>query len=326
MMPRPGPLRPTPGPRPGRLFLALLILIGACADTETRTERGSGSAAGEPGATEPDPATRYERDIVLMTLGADSAIVVPWSFHARADAAGVQREVSGWISRGEAWESFHADRWTTGPTRAPFRIHPRGPLDLIVGNEDALEAVVYQEGARELETVLETPLTDWRSPTGSTFRIYRGALYMASQRLDARVLDVSRSYRVGGDEPPGDWMYLQSGPELSFVFEQPVEGDTIYGGWALLDAEEDRRWTRIRVGWSERRAYEEARRDIPNAWSIEAPGGGLRGSLRNVAASLQVGEADGPLLPVTGLFRVRGELVLEGDTVVVRGIVRHTQH
>jgi len=304
----------------------LCLLLASCGAEESRPGSSEGQAPEGSGAAEPMTTTTYQREILLMTLGADSAIVVPWSFRTRADAGGVYREVGGWISRGEAWEAFHADRWSTPPSRTPFRIHPRGPLDLIVGNEDALEAVVYQEGSRELETALEAALTDWRSPTGSTFRIHRGALYMASQRLDARVLDVNRSYRAGDDDLPGDWIYLQSGPDLSFVLEQRAEGDSIYRGWVLLDAEEERQWSRIQVEWSERRAYEEARRDIPNAWSIVAPAGGLEGSLQTVAASLRVGEGDGPLLPVTGLFRVRGELVLEGDTVVVRGIVRHTQH
>lgn len=122
-------------------------------------------------------------------------------------------------------------------------------------------------------------------------------------------------------------MYLQGGPELSLVLEAPVAvpaGEVSYTGWALM-GDEQLEWPDVQVRWSEVRAYEDARRDIPVAWEIRSLDGQLTGTLTSLAAYLQVGPGDGPQLPVAGLFRVRGDLVISGDSIVVHGMVRHIQ-
>jgi len=40
---------------------------------------------------------------------------------------------------------------------------------------------------------------------------------------------------------------------------------------------------------------------------------------------LRTGAGEGPLLPVEGLYQVSGSLVLAGDSIEVRGLVRHLQ-
>jgi hypothetical protein len=139
-------------------------------------------------------------------------------------------------------------------------------------------------------------------------------------------VDMSRSRRL--DQPAaGDWLYLQSGADLSLVLEAPVAeptGEVIYTGWALM-GDEQLEWSDVQVRWSEVRAYEDARRPIPASWEIRSPDGELSGTLSSTASHLQIGEGDGPLLPVAGLFRVQGSLIIAGDSMVVRGIVRHIQ-
>ncbi len=310
---------------PAVLCAALFVLSGCTADPDQRGTVGDEQRAAADSSGDVQP-TAYERNLVLMTLAGDSAIVVPWLFHTQTAPGGVVREVGAWLSRGDTWESFYFDRWHTESTRAPFRIHARGPLDLVIGTGDALEAVLYQEGSRQLETVLDEPLTEWRGVQGTTFRVHRGALFLSSQRLEARVVDMTRSRR--SDQPPaGDWIYLQSGPELSLVLEAPVAeptGEVPYTGWALM-GDEQLEWSDVQVRWTELRAYEDARRNIPASWEIRSPDGQLTGILSSTASHLQVGEGVGPLLPVEGLFRVRGSLTIAGDSIVVRGIVRHIQ-
>ena len=311
---------------PTSLLPAVLLMLGGYGPDADR----SLPADAEPRVVQDTPGvpppTAYERNLVLMTMSGDSAIVVPWLFRTESTADGVVREVGAWMSRGDAWEAFYFERWLTESTRAPFRIHPRGPLDLVIGNEGALEAVLYEEGSRQLETVLDEPLTDWRGVRGTTFRVHRGALFLSSQRLEARVVDMTRSRHL--DQPAaGDWIYLQAGPDLSLVLEAPVAeptGAVPYTGWALMKGEQ-LEWPDVEVRWSELRSYEDARRTIPAAWKIRSRDGQLTGTLSSTASHLQVGGGVGPLLPVQGLFRVQGSLTIAGDSIVVRGIVLHIQ-
>ena len=94
--------------------------------------------------------------------------------------------------------------------------------------------------------------------------------------------------------------------------------------WALM-GDEQLQWSNVTVAWADLRAYEDARRDIPVSWEIRSADGSLTGTLSSVASHLGVGAGDGPLLPVEGLFRVQGDLIIAGDSIVVRGIVRHIQ-
>jgi hypothetical protein len=303
-----------------------LIGVGGCTSDAERGAPTNTEQTADTGRQGTPPPTVFERNLVLMTMAGDSAIIVPWLFRTETNVDGALREVGAWLSRGDTWEPFYFERWRTGPTRAPFRIHPRGPLDLVIGNEDALEAVLYEEGSRKLETVLDEPLTDWRGVQGTTFRIHRGALFLSDRRLEARVVDMSRSRR--SDQPAvGDWMYLQAGPELSLVLEAPVAeptGEVPYTGWALM-GDEQLEWSNVQVKWSELRDYEEARRNIPASWNIRSADGQLTGTLSSTASYLQVVASDGPLLPVQGLFRVQGRLTIAGDSIEVRGMVRHIQ-
>ncbi len=300
--------------------------IAACAPESE--DGSSGPGEGET-ASEVERNFRpvvYERNVVVLTLGGDSTIVVPWVFGARNDGASVRHEIRGWLSRGDTWDAFFSDQWTTGPSRAPFRILPRGPVDLVVGAGDALEAILYEQGARRLETALETPIADWSGSRGESLQLHRGALLLGDGRLEARVLDLTRSHRED-QVPPGDWIFLEGGPELNLILASADVGagaDASYSAWALHE-DEELRWPTVRVIWEEMRPFEEARRDVPGAWRFVSDDGELIGTVVSVAAHLRAEPGDGPLLPVESLFRVRGSLEIRGDSLPVRGLVRHIQ-
>ncbi len=128
--------------------LFLIGLLGGC--TRPGGEPPSGDQGPEPDSLAPvrnfQPRT-YERHIVFLTFQEDSTLIAPWSFTARTRPDGVDREVRGWLARGDTWDAFLSDSWSGPPNAAPWRILPHGPVRLVVGEEDAVETIIFQEGA-----------------------------------------------------------------------------------------------------------------------------------------------------------------------------------
>jgi hypothetical protein len=257
-----------------------------------------------------------------MTVDADSAIVVPWFFQTSSSEEGVERVTEGWLARSGLWESFFHDEWNAGPTRTPFRIQPRGPMDFVVGLGGKLERILFAEGQRQLEIVIDEGVSDWSGNRGETFRIYRGAVLFGDQRVPGLVLDMNRARRREGLEP-GEWMFLTGPRRLAIVVESPG-GSPAYRGWGRI-GEEEFRWPEIQVTWNSVRSFEEARRDVPVAWRLRSPDGEIELTLASAGMELRAEEGEGPILPVNGLYQVTGSVVLAGDSLEVRGLVRHVQ-
>lgn len=269
----------------------------------------------------------YERNVVFMTAAADSTIVVPWFFRTSSSVDGVERLVEGWLARAGIWEPFFRDQWISGPTRTPFRIQPRGPMDLVIGESGTLERILFSEGQRQLEVVIDEWMSDWSGNRGETFRVHQGAVIFGDQRVDGIVLDMNRARLREGPEP-GEWMFLTGPRRLVIVVESTGGSPPAYTAWGRI-GEEDFRWPEVRVEWSAVRSFEEARRDVPVEWEIrtlDSPaGGGVELKLSSAGMELRAEEGAGPILPVTGLYQVSGWAVLAGDSLEVRGLVRHVQ-
>ena len=286
---------------------------------------GGAPPAEEAGA--PPAASRvYERWVVFLTLDADSTLAVPWFFTARSDPAGVTREIRGWLVRNGSWEPFFREGWRSAPTRAPWRQLPRGRLRLVVGLGDALERIVYEEGPRQLEVGFGGLLAEWTSPSGGVHRLHEASAILSNRRVNGLLLDLNRT-RPPGDAR-GDWVFLVSGDSLQVVVDGVRSAEMPVGeaeGWARLDFRQ-LTWPRLRLEWSEVRAFERARRDVPTRWSIQAEDGSVEGSLRAVTNEIEAGRGSGPLLPVYALFEVEGDLRIDGVTYPVRGILHHRQN
>ena len=311
--------------REGFASLALCFLLYGC-----------GGDAPAPPVTEPGlqpsgSAERnfedglYERNVVFMTVAADSAIVVPWFFRTSSSANGVERLTEGWLARTGVWEPFFRDQWISGPSRTPFRIQPRGPMDLVIGAGGTLERILFSEGQRQLEVVIDEGMSDWSGNRGETFRVHQGAALFGGQRVEGIVLDMNRARLREGPEP-GEWMFLTGPRRLVIVVESPG-GSPVYTAWGRI-GEEDFRWPEVQVEWSSVRSFEEARRDVPVEWGIRSLGsldGGVELMLASTGMELRAEEGAGPILPVNGLYQVAGWAVLAGDSLEVRGLVRHVQ-
>lgn len=325
-MPRANPLFTTPA-----LALAIaLSAVVACGDPPS--PRGDRAL---PEAASPDSAQNisgrvYERWLVFTASdsGEGSTLVAPFFFTARTVPDGVERSVRGWLNRDDAWEVVVRERWSTPPSRAPWRILPRGPLRLVVGQQDAVQTLIYGAGSRTLELEPGASLVEWNGSRGETFLLQEASLSIAGQGIRGVLLDLGRARRRE-DPLPGDWALLVSGDSLHVVLSSPREGpDDQAGpseGFGRLDLREIQ-WPEVSVDWSETRAFEPARRGVPTGWRVSTPEGDLEGALESVSAELEAGELDGPVLPVDGLFVVRGTLQVLGADYPVTGLVRHQRN
>ena len=269
----------------------------------------------------------YERAVVFTTSVADSTLIVPWLFSARTKPGGVARTARAWLARGGEWEPFLQESWETPPTRVPWRLHPHGLLRLVVGEGEALEALLFEEGRRRLEVEIGRARAEWNGSQGETFTVADGAAVLSEQRLPGLVLDFSRAHQ--GESPlPGDWMFLISGDSVQVVLsgkDEPSAAGGTLEGWVRLQDSSEIPWRDVTVSWTETRAFEEARREVPVRWSLATGDGEMSADLEVKTAHIEAGEGEGPLLPVDALLEVAGDLRIGDASYAVRGLVRHGQ-
>jgi hypothetical protein len=198
---------------------------------------------------------------------------------------------------------------------------------LIVGLGDALERIIFQEGGRNLEVVLEDLRMEWSGQRGQTYRLHDATIVLSDRTLDGMLLDFTRAW-ADDDGLPGDWGVVFSGDSLQVVLEdrggRPGTDGGDYAAWARVEFS-DRQWQGLSLVWTELRAFEAARRDVPVSWEIRSNENDLGGSLTTLAPFLEALEGEGPVLPVEGLFQVVGTVSLDGLEFPVQGLIRHTQ-
>jgi len=300
------------------------VWLAACSGSEPRPS-GSANQGNEAAPARNFHGRFYERDFVFTTLEGDSTFLVPWLISTRTRPGGVEREAHGFLARSGTWEEFYSEQWETPQSRAPWRIIPHGSLRIVVGEGDAIDGILFEQGSRNLELEMDNVLQEWTGPRGETFRVQKAAAYLAGRRLDGLVLDVARGH--GADEPqPGDWAFLTSGDSLQVVFESPELAPPgragAFRGWARLDFR-DLQWPSVTMDWTEVRAFQPARRDVPVAWTVSSEGNQVTGRLEVKTAQIRAGSGPGPVLPVDALFEVTGTLDIQGATYPVRGLFRH---
>ncbi len=271
----------------------------------------------------------FDREFLFLSLEADSLVIVPWFFRASVDPEGVHREQAAWLSQATEWEVIAQETMDTPPTRSPWRIIPGERIRLIVGPDDRVESLLLRDPPRELETVLGDLMTEWANPGAESIRLYRARTLFPAGPIDGLVIEISRRWEASESGGPGDWVFVHSGTDLQFFMEgaQPVEriGSPVrYDGWTRI-ALRDLQWRDLELDWEETRAFESARRDVPVRWSIGTPEGQVTGSLESLSSHLMVGQGDGPILPLIGLFEVVGVMEVQGREFSVTGMIRHVQ-
>jgi hypothetical protein len=96
----------------------------------------------------------FDREFLFISDSVAPLVAVPWFFRARAQVGGVLSERFAWVQRAGAWESLLRESTAGPPSRTPWRILPEGPLRLVVGQGDVVEALLFRGGTADLETWL----------------------------------------------------------------------------------------------------------------------------------------------------------------------------
>ncbi len=328
------PLRPI-SPEQRRLATALLVLVmtpSGCDRTDPPEPEPIAVAPTDSivttSAVLPGEVV-FERELLFLSLDPDSLVLVPWRFRSRVTPDGVHREQGAWLGRAESWEVLAQEERTTEPTRSPWQILPGGTIRLVVGSENQIGSLLLRDPPRELETSIGDMVTEWADPGAEFLRIYEGRTVFPAGAVDGLVVEISRRWETSEGNEPGDWAFLHSGLELQFFVqsdraaagpEEPVRAH----GWTRL-AVRDVHWPDLELTGEEMRAHEPARRDIPSRWRITTSADEISGELELVSAHIVVGEGEGAILPLVGLFEVSGTMRIDGREFPVAGMIRHVQ-
>jgi hypothetical protein len=307
-----------------RAALFVCALTVACGDG-TPNPPAQPTRSGVDSVGEGTETSTYEQDFVFASVSGDSVFLVPWIIRNTARPDSVIREARGWLARSGTWEGFFADRWATPPTRAPARVLPHGDLQLLVQDGDAVDRIIFEEGARRLELALGEVRMSWGGPRGEAIEIVDGAAYLSDQRVEGLIMHMARA-SAGPTPPGGDWALLVSGDSMRMVLaadsEQESDSAPPYRGWMGLGSEE-RLWPELNVDWTATQAFPPARRDVPVAWRVWSDDGTIEGSLEVVSSDIEAGEGPGPLLPVRALYDVSGVVSTAEGAYRVRGLLVH---
>lgn len=310
--------------------LLLSLLLAGCGDDlpgPPGGAMGSGDSTYLPSDSLPEQV--YDREFIFLSPPADSAVFLPWFFRARTFAGGVHRETTSWIVRAGSWEELAQETSDTPTIRAPSTIFPTPRVRLVAGQDNQIEALLFRDPPREVETQLLEILAEWPRPGGESIFLYRGRVLLPSITAEGVVLDLARRWTSPANVI-GDWIFLHGEGGIQLFLEEvlPLHTDRArarYRGWIRIEPSAGP-WATVSVRWEEMRSFERARRDIPARWSFSTPGGDMEGEFASTSSHLTAMPGEGPILPVMGLFQVEGTVrVLERD-FTVKGLVRHQQH
>lgn len=306
----------------GAALLAVLTI--GCSDSapELPDEPAANGTTAE-GAGPETPS--FEQNFVFANVSGDSVFLVPWLTHTMSRPDGVLREAHGWLARSGTWDAFYSERWMTAPSRAPARILPHGDLQLLVGEGDIVDGIIFEDGTRSLELTLGESRASWGGPRGETVDLLSGAAFLGDDRVEGVVLHLARA-ATGGGPPGGDWALLLSGDSAQFILSADVEhggeSEPVYRGWAAV-GNRTRQWPELHLDWTATQAFPPARRDVPSSWRLWSGDASVDGELHAISSDMQAGEGTGPLLPVTALFEVVGEISTADRDYAVHGLVVH---
>jgi hypothetical protein len=319
--------RIVPGPA-SALALAAILTFGATAcDPPPPPEAETPVVAGDTVAApvRATPLRTYERAIAFRATETDSALAVVWLFRHADLGDAVRRSTRGFLLRAETWDLFLDERTDDPASTVPWRLVPTGPMRLVVGDGDRIDRVIFEADDRLLDLGLEGGGARWTGANGGTFDVESGSVVFGDRAFAGVAVDLSRA-RSAEEPPLGDWVFLTSGDSVVVLLQARTQTRDRDGfqGWALRGGREIL-LPEVTLEWTDTRAMDAARRDVPIAWSVASREGDLDGSISVLSADLRPGEGTGPLLPVEGVLEVGGTISLEGTDFRVRGILRHQQ-
>ncbi len=305
---------------------AAALALAGCSGGSPSGDSVPGASPGEageaPGAVVARPGVAYQRTIVFLAGASDAALYAAWDFESRTAPDSVHREVRGWLGREGDWAQFAEERWSAGASRAPWRIVPRGPVRLVVGEEDAIRELYYEEGARGLSVRLGGVVSEWSRPEGGSYRLLQASALLAGRETDGLAIDVLAAGEAE-DGLEGEWALL-TGPSGFALLLAGEGGRGRYRSWGRHGGE-DASWPDVQLEWEETRSFERAYRDVPVLWRFDSPGGELAGEFESVSSHVQALDGGGAVRPVLAVYEVAGEVFVGGERISVAGFLRHAQ-
>lgn len=307
-------------------FLAALLLASCAGDS---VEDRATPSTGEPGAAARDEAapgtaegTTYRRTVVFVGASQDSSMYVPWEFANRVEPDRIVRSTRGWLGRSGEWRLFVEDDWSTETTRTPWRILPRGSARLIVGMDDALREIYFQEGVRDLSVRMGEVIAEWSGQRGETYRLLNGSTRLAGVETSGLVLDALTARPNEADEAT-ELALVTAGRRFQLLFADS-EGTNPYRAWALVDSA-TYSWPEVDVAWPELYTFERARRDVPVVWTISSNDPELEGRFEAVSSHQHAMRGTGARLPALGVYEIVGSVTVADERIEVTGFLRHLQ-
>ena len=290
---------------------------------------GTGDPAAAPGTVEAEvrgsavaPGTLYQRSVVFVDVSSETTMFVPWDFENLTGDDGLRRVLRGWLGRGGEWSLFVDDEWMTPATPTPWRILSRGAARMVVGFDDVLREIYFQEGIADLSVRPGEIIAEWTGQRGDRYRLLSGSASLSGVQYDGLVVD-THIPRADDSGQASEWLLLVGDGPLYLVLAD-MDGTGSPRAWGLHDSE-DRSWPAVTLSWGDTRSFERARRDIPVQWRFRSGDGELAGEIEPVSSHLQTIEGEGPILPVLGIYEVAGDVTIDGTRVAVRGFLRHFQ-
>ncbi len=264
--------------------------------------------------------TTYRRTVAFIETSGDSSMFVPWEFVNRVESDGIHRFARGWLGRAGEWRLFVNEDWTTELARAPWRIVPSTSARLVVGLDDALREIYFQEGLRDLSVRLGEVAVEWSGQSGETYRLLTGTTRLAGVETAGLVLDAFTA-RDSDAAQRAELALLSDGDRLQLLLANR-EGPVPHRAWARLGPVVHA-WNEVELVWHETRAFERARRELPVVWRIAAENPALEGEFEAVSSHQHTLSAAGALLPVWGVYEVSGHVTIEGERFDVKGFLRN---
>lgn len=320
-------------------LLLMVLAAPACDD-------GGGGA---PPAQEGDFGHTAAYNRRFMFLGSGSGplpAAAVFDFSTLSDSIGIRRGARARLGGGAGWRPLMDAGWEMEPMREPWRLVPHGPLTMVVGETGELSALVVR-GSAPTRLELGQTLAEHSPDVGTQLVLRNATLHRDGGSEAGIVLDAQLGRAVNPalavrDRPPrtdadarGDDTIPASATPIALPgADALLIGDQGYYtvlatassgslAWIRSNGRSDAMaGTRLEpTAWSD---PEEDSVQVPTAWRIFSPDGGLTGELT-------AGATDRIVLTGTGTLETLAYVLVTGwvqDRTTrreVAGLVRHVR-
>lgn len=301
------------------LLLMLGLVLAAC--------RGDGGADFDPEGPAGAPAV-YERRLLFLAPDEEPHLGALFDFSTVPAGTALRRSARGWLHLEDGWRELLDLAWEMEPMREPWRLVPHGPLRLVVGDDDDIEAVVHRTESNLLRLITGQDAAGWVPHAEGQLRLRGSRLHVDGHEADGMVLDLQLVHRGEGDQlgrPGGREAFLADGLGMYLVVADTRA--TAPFAWMRRGHEEET-WREASIEVIESRVLQDGDEggglDVPTGWRLFSREGGLYGEIQPIADRIRRADAD----TSAGLVRVhavRGWVDVLGERRQVVGIVRHAR-